>query len=112
MSLPPPHPSGAEMQPVADKTAAQSRLFAPDVIRGFALFGMLLISVWEFGGFSTNEQLFYHQGTHGGNYNLMTAISLLFEGKMRALMALVFGAGILLFLQPTGTNFMKDRRHP
>jgi len=99
MSVPPPHPSGAEVQPITDRPGVHSRLFSPDVSRGFALFGLLLISVWEFGGFTTNEQLFYHQGTHGGNYKLMTVVSLLFEGKMSALMALVFGAGILLFLQ-------------
>jgi uncharacterized protein len=60
---------------------------------------MLLISIWEFGGFTNNEQLFYRTGTHGGNYKLMTIISILFEGKMRALFAILFGAGILLLLQ-------------
>jgi len=83
-----------EIQPPADS----SRLFSLDVLRGFALFGILIISIWEFGGFTTNEQLFYRNGTHGGNYKLMTVATVLFEGKMRALLSLVFGAGILLFL--------------
>ncbi len=77
-----------------------SRLFSIDVLRGFALLGILVISIWEFGGFIGNEQTFYRQGTHsGGNYKLLIAISILFEGKMRAIFALVFGAGVILFLQ-------------
>ncbi|MGB3155506.1 MAG: DUF418 domain-containing protein [Chitinophagaceae bacterium] len=81
--------------PVSDTTRIQSL----DILRGIALLGILVISIWEFGGFTANEQTFYKTGTHGGNYNLLTAVSILFEGKMRALFALVFGAGIILFLQ-------------
>ena len=76
-----------------------SRIFSLDVLRGLALLGILVVSIWEFGGFGFNQQIFYRNGTHGGNYNLLTAVTILFEGKMRALFALVFGAGIILFLQ-------------
>ena len=85
-------------------TDSNSRIFSLDVLRGFALFGILIISIWEFGGFTPNEQTFYRTGTHGGNYSLLTAVSILFEGKMRALFALIFGAGILIFLQ--------QKKHP
>ncbi|MEI2739096.1 MAG: hypothetical protein V9F01_09950 [Chitinophagaceae bacterium] len=95
MSLTPSSPGNSNLP----ASGSPSRLFSLDVIRGFALFGMLFISTWEFGGFTYNERLFYHTGTHGGNYQLMTIISILFEGKMRALFALLFGAGILLLLQ-------------
>ena len=95
MSLTPSSPGDT----ILPATTGNSRLFSLDVIRGFALFGMLLISIWEFGGFTNNERLFYHTGMHGGNYKLMTIISMIFEGKMRALFALLFGAGILLLLQ-------------
>ena len=77
----------------------QSRIFSLDVLRGIAVLGILLVSITEFGGFTNNEKAFYITATHGGNFKLMSAISILFEGKMRALLALVFGAGILLFLQ-------------
>ena len=77
----------------------ESRLFSLDVMRGIAILAILLVSIGEFGGFNINEKAFYITGTHGGNFKLMSAISMLFEGKMRALLALVFGAGILLFLQ-------------
>ena len=75
-----------------------------DVTRGFALLGLLVVAIWDFGGFTTNQQIFYQRGHHGGNYALLTAVSVLFEGKMLALFALAFGAGIILFLtkeQPT-----------
>jgi uncharacterized protein len=77
----------------------ESRLFSLDVIRGIALLGILLVSISELGGFTANEKSFFVSGTHGGNFKLMTAISMLFEGKMRALLAIVFGAGMLVFLR-------------
>ncbi len=80
-------------------TVDRSRIFSLDVLRGIALLGILLVSIWEFGGFIANQQTYYRQGTHGGNYNLLTAVSILFEGKMRALFAIAFGAGIILYLQ-------------
>ncbi len=94
MSLLPSTPSGtAPAQP------ASNRLLSLDVLRGIALLGILVISIWEFGGLSSAEQNYYRTGTHGGNYKLLTTVSILFEGKMRALFALVFGAGIVLFMQ-------------
>ncbi|OSZ81178.1 hypothetical protein CAP36_08070 [Chitinophagaceae bacterium IBVUCB2] len=84
---------------VVPHSITDERIFSLDVLRGLALLGILVISIWEFGGFTNNQQIFYRTGTHGGNYNLLTAVSILFEGKMRALFALVFGAGIILFLQ-------------
>lgn len=97
---PSPSPSpGEPVENIAKPSGVQPGFNSLDVIRGFALFGLLLISAWEFGGFTFNEQLFYHNGTHGGNYKLMQLVSWLVEGKMSALLALVFGAGILLFLR-------------
>jgi uncharacterized protein len=75
-----------------------SRLFSLDVLRGIALLGILIISIWEFGGFTTNKQIFFRTGTHGGNYNLLSFVTIVFEGKMRALFALIFGASIILFM--------------
>ncbi|MFI5131444.1 MAG: DUF418 domain-containing protein, partial [Chitinophagales bacterium] len=88
------HASGASM-PGNDSS---SRIFSLDVLRGVALLGILIISIWEFGGFTMNKQIFYRTGTHGGNYNLLSFVTILFEGKMRALFALIFGAGIILFI--------------
>lgn len=85
--------------PATGLSNAPARLFSMDVIRGVAILGILMISVWEFGGFTQNEQNLYRTGTHGGNYTLMNMVSIFFQGKMRALFALLFGAGILLYMQ-------------
>ena len=100
MSLTPSTPTGTSPDDASlSGTADHASPFSLQVIRGFALLGMLLISIWEFGGFTSNEQTFFRTVPHGGNYKLMSAISILLEGKMKALLALAFGAGILLFLQ-------------
>lgn len=91
--------SGTSSVQVSAPGVNDERIFSLDVLRGLALLGILVISIGEFGGFTTNQQIFYRTGTHGGNYTLLTAVSVLFEGKMRALFALVFGAGIILLLQ-------------
>ncbi|MEI9808865.1 MAG: hypothetical protein WDO16_13930 [Bacteroidota bacterium] len=85
-------PSGVHPELQAANDNASSRIFSLDVLRGIALLGILIISIWEFGGFSANKQTFFRTGTHGGNYNL------LFEGKMRALFSIIFGASVILFI--------------
>ena len=76
-----------------------SRNLILDILRGVAILGILLISIREFGGFTNNEQNFFGLNPHGGNYKLFYIISVLFEGKMTALMAMVFGAGLVVFMQ-------------
>jgi uncharacterized protein len=75
-----------------------SRIFSLDVLRGVALLGILVISIWEFGGFTANKQTFFRTGTHGGNYGLLSFVTIVFEGKMRALFSIVFGACVILFI--------------
>jgi uncharacterized protein len=74
------------------------RILSIDVLRGIALLGILIISIWEFGGFSSNEQTRLRLLQKGFDYNLFSTIIILFEGKMRAIFSLVFGAGIILYL--------------
>ncbi len=69
-----------------------------DVLRAVALLGGLLVSIWLFGGFTNNKQLQLLHNPHGGNYVLYSMIVLLFQGKMLALISLVFGAGMVLYL--------------
>jgi uncharacterized protein len=79
-------------------TDGSSRVFSLDVLRGIAVMGILVTSIWELGGFSLNKQIFFRTGTHGGNYTLLSFASILFDGKMTAIFSLVFGAGLILFL--------------
>ncbi len=81
------------------------RIYSLDVLRGIAVLGALLVSIWAFGGFSRNIQTNILLHPSGGNYRLFATISLLFFGKMRALIAIVFGAGMVLFLtKPNAIN--------
>ena len=92
-------PSTADSSTVPQQSADTQHNFTLDVVGGLALLGLLVVSVWEFGGFTANQQLYYQTGTHGGNFKLLTTISMLFDGKMLSLLAMVFGAGIILFVQ-------------
>ena len=82
-----------------DENVHARQVFSLNVLKGLALFGLLLTSIWSLGGFINNERTFYKIGTHGGNYNLLSVVSGLFEWKMSALLAIAFGAGILIFFR-------------
>ncbi len=73
--------------------------FSLNVLKGIALFGLLVTSIWSLGGFINNERTYFKIGTHGGNYYLLSVVSSLFEGKMSALLAMAFGAGIIIFFR-------------
>jgi uncharacterized protein len=74
------------------------RIQSLDVLRGIAVLGALFVSIWIFGGFSSNQQSGLLIKSKGFDYRLFGTVDLLFEGKMRALIGFVFGAGMLLFL--------------
>ena len=75
-----------------------SRIFSIDVLRGIAILGILIISIWDLGGLSGNEQIRLRLLQKGLDHNLYAAIIVLFETKMRAIFSMVFGAGIILYL--------------
>jgi uncharacterized protein len=77
---------------------SEKRIFSIDVLRGLAILGILVISIWEFGGFSLNEQTRLRLLHKGLDYSLFGHILIFFEGKMKALFALVFGTGMMLYL--------------
>lgn len=93
-----------EPQPAAGPSSAPPLYSSPridtlDVLRGLAVLVALFISVGFFGGFSQNAQNGLLISSKGFDYRLFGAIEILFDGKMRALIAVVFGAAMLLFLQ-------------
>lgn len=99
MNLTPSSPQDAATAMPSGASVESNRIYTLDVLRGIALLGILFISIWEFGGFGSAVQNFYRTGPHAGNYTLLNTVSVLLEGKMTALFALVFGAGIVLFMQ-------------
>jgi uncharacterized protein len=70
-----------------------------DIIRGFALLGILLMNI---PGFGINWDALYNvmHGPHNTkDYYTMTVIESFFEGTMRGLFSMLFGAGMILFTQ-------------
>lgn len=74
-------------------------IYTLNVLLGIGVLGALIISIWVFGGFTANKQTQLLSSPRGFNFRLFSTTSLLFEGKMIALIAIAFGAGIIYFMQ-------------
>ncbi|MBM3768316.1 MAG: DUF418 domain-containing protein [Acidobacteria bacterium] len=76
--------------------AADERIEALDVVRGFALLGILLMNICSFGmpmiG-ESNPRAW--GGSDGANYVFWWVQYVFWSGKMRALFSLCFGAGVI-----------------
>jgi uncharacterized protein len=111
MGAAPPPPGEVQRPPLS----LTNRLPSLDVLRGIAVLLALVVSVWAIGGFTDQQQKQLLVQSKGAGYRLYGAVELLFNGKMRALIALVFGASMILFLtretvpgrQSTGEVFVK-----
>lgn len=73
------------------------RIQTIDMVRGFALLGILMMNIPGFGISNTS----YQQITNGphttADYWTLAAVSTFFEGTMRGLFSMLFGAGMILF---------------
>jgi uncharacterized protein len=85
--------SPQQAAPVAEK----QRLKVLDVLRGVALLGILLMNIPGFSMAQYSFELFKNDPSNP-NFWLYEFIGVVFEGKMRAMFGMVFGAGILLFI--------------
>jgi uncharacterized protein len=82
---------------VAPVTESQ-RIAALDMLRGVAVLGILLMNIWVFGINLRGDgiaEIYSRPGS--ADFWSFALITILFEGKMRALFCMLFGAGILLF---------------
>jgi len=73
------------------------RIKTVDMIRGLALLGILMMNI---PGFGINWDFWYNTLTgprSGKDYYTFATIMVLFEGTMRALFSMLFGAGMILF---------------
>lgn len=100
----------ATAAPVAETTAAPvaetQRLKVLDALRGVALLGILLMNIPGFSMAQYSFELFKNDPSNP-NFWLYEFIGIVFEGKMRAMFGMVFGAGVLLFIankKDTGTS--------
>ena len=83
-------------------TASQDRIATVDLIRGFAVMGILLINIIAF---SMPEAAYLNPNAWGGGSvadRMVWLLSLIFvDGKMRGLFSLLFGASMLLMMDRT-----------
>lgn len=77
--------------------AASDRIETLDLVRGFALLGILLMNIIGFGidGSVFNSILTGSRNT--ADFRTVAVISTFFEGTMRGLFSMLFGAGMILF---------------
>ena len=78
----------------------KSRIDAVDALRGVAVMGILLINIV---GLGLPDPAYFDPSLSGGstgwNLRVFFINSILFEGTMRGLFSMLFGAGIILFFQ-------------
>ena len=88
----------AAVAATAAPVSESQRIAALDMLRGVAVLGILLMNIWVFGvnlrGDGISE-IYSRPGS--ADFWSFALITILFEGKMRALFCMLFGAGILLF---------------
>lgn len=76
---------------------AEERIELIDVLRGFSLLGILLLNIVSFAlpaGAYMNPQIY--GGSTGPNYTYWLTHMVLFDGKMRAIFSMLFGAGAII----------------
>jgi uncharacterized protein len=95
--------STTQAMAIAAPVAENQRIETIDILRGFALLGILLMNI---PGFSMADYSFEAFKNDPGTFNfwLYQFIGVFFEGKMRAMFGMVFGAGLLLFIANKGTK--------
>lgn len=87
-------------------TTGKERIYSMDIIRGISLLGILLMNIVGFGLFKAYEDPTNSGGATGWNLNVWWMNTLFFEGTMRGMFSMLFGAGILLF-----TGRSKENNH-
>jgi uncharacterized protein len=83
---------------VVRPVSGAERIKSIDAIRGFALLGILMMNI---PGFGINWDFWYgmmHGARAGKDYYTFAIVMVFFEGTMRGLFSMLFGAGMVLFM--------------
>lgn len=97
MAIPLSGNSGTDTNTVKP-VATADRVKSIDAIRGVALLGILMMNI---PGFGMNNDFWYpiiNGPRAGADYYTFAAVFVLFEGTMRGLFSMLFGAGMVLFM--------------
>lgn len=78
-------------------TIKAERILSLDIIRGIALFGILLMNIVGFGLYKAYYDPTNSGGATGWDLKVWWINSMFFEGTFRGLFSMLFGAGIVLF---------------
>lgn len=78
-------------------TTNKERINSLDIIRGIALFGILLMNIVGFGLYKAYYDPTNSGGATGWDFKAWWVNNMFFEGTMRGLFSMLFGAGIVLF---------------
>ena len=93
--------SAATPAPVSGKARIQSI----DTLRGVALLGILVINILAFAQpFGALSDPTVDGATEGANFALFAGAEIFVEGGMRALFSMLFGAGLLIFMNKPGAD--------
>ncbi|GAB3914991.1 DUF418 domain-containing protein [Larkinella knui] len=98
-----PSDSEATRYAAAQPVAKADRIQTVDVIRGFALLGILMMNIPYFGLSHTATPRFFTAPVDSPDFRTFMTVSVVFEGTMRALFSMLFGAGMLLFMAKKDT---------
>jgi len=90
-----------EKTTIAAPIAESSRIKTIDMLRGIALLGILLMNIPSFAMPDYSFEAFKND-PKSINFWVYTLITIVFEGKMRAMFSIIFGAGVLLFIANKG----------
>jgi uncharacterized protein len=90
-------PVDTHATPAAAPVSDRERLKLIDALRGVAVLGILLMNIPGFALADYFSEQFKSDPTNA-NFWLSAVISVGFEGKMRALFGMLFGAGVVLFV--------------
>src|SRR5581483_7705151 len=91
------NPAQAPTATAAAPVSEAERLRLIDALRGVALLGILLMNIPGFAMPNYYAESF-KSNPRDVNFWVSAVVSVVFEGKMRALFGMIFGAGVLLFV--------------
>jgi len=94
-----PVPEIPEAEPALAPTRQDERIFAIDTMRGFALLGILLLNILCFGLPLVAElNPTVAGGAKGWNLKTWFLVGMLFDGKLRAIFSMMFGASVYILI--------------